>query len=184
MGLQASLANLFPANQSVVNGPKPSDFEFKPREIFHASGISGRLNLGISNPLNLSIEPKFRCGNIGSILKNPEKKNPILPHLNAMNFPINIRIDGNSKNQDKFQGSPELESGRPGNIFLRIKFRSNGKFSEFKEKDPMSQPVKDILPILGNEIDNPWMSIPISQSMSGHESLSEPSEFHHLCCCL
>ena len=170
----------FISGQSIgkVNGPKPSDFEFKPREIFHASGMSGRLNLGISNPLNLNIEPKFRCGNIGSILKNPEKKNPILPHLNAMNLPINMRIDGNSKNQDKSQGSPELESGRPGKIFLRIKFRSNGRFSEFKEKDPMFQPVKEILPILGNE-NNPGISIPISQSMSGHESLSVPSEFHH-----
>ena len=119
----------FISGQSIgrVNGPKPREFEFKPREIFHASGISGRLNFGISNPLNLNIEPKFRCGNMGSILKNPEKKNPILPHLNPMNLPINIRITGNSKNSLKFQDPPEPKSGRLGKILLSMKFKSNGR---------------------------------------------------------
>ena len=138
-GLSIKLGQLI-SGQSIgkVNGPKPRDLEFRPREIFHASGMSGKLNLGISNPLNLNIEPKFRCGNIGSILKKPEKKNPILPHLRPMNFPINIRIDGSSKNQRRSQEPPEFKSGKSGKIFLRIKFKSGGKFSEFNESEECS----------------------------------------------
>ena len=72
-----------------------------------------------------------------------------------MNFPINIRIDGSSKNQRRSQEPPEFKSGKSGKIFLRIKFKSGGKFSEFNESEGMFQPVKDSLPILGNDIDNP-----------------------------
>ena len=116
---------------------------------------------------------------MGSILKNPEKKNPILPHLNPMNLPINIRITGNSKNSLKFQDPPEPKSGRLGKILLSMKFKSNGRLRELNEIDGIFHPVKDIFPIFGSEIDNPGISIPRSQLMSGQENLNDPSEFHH-----